>query len=67
MNEKFRFDFFDPERKKVVPVCFDSGEKYSCQTEAWLHATIRATSLARDNQWILLNIETYFIGEKEVS
>lgn len=67
MNEKFRFDFFDPEAKKVIPVGFDSSEKYSSQTEAWLDATIRACSLARENQWILLEIETYFIGEKEDS
>lgn len=64
MNEKFRFEFFDPEKKKVVPVMFDSTEKYSVQTEAWLDATIRACVLARENQWILLEVEVYYIGEK---
>lgn len=67
MNMKFRFEFFDPEKKKCLTVCYEPVQKFAIQTEAWIAATLRCCEIARENQWILLEIETYFIGEKEVS
>ena len=65
MTEKFKFEFFDLEQKKIKALGYDPTKKFASQTEAWLDAVIWASEIARKNQWILLEIETYFIGKEE--